>query len=348
MMLLRSSILALLVVLPAVLAKKKKKKGSKLIQEIYVLVDEDSSLSLEVDFFAIMGFLQMAMINIDINVTFPYYETGYLSGISVFNNNPQLLDAFQYFMKPTDPGIATILAQRNITSQHGIEHNDTGLLDNFPEQPLLYDAENYGAENVLSDISLLFNIAGTQLISTGLANRIFDVEDIIKNIPKEASIMDQVGEPTELLDVIEFLSDILKDQKKEQVEWESEVSYGDNYFSDACTVIDGQLDFMEENKMHIEKQKCDIGVCTGTYDDRGVPNCFNLRFSGKRFVDIYFNTTKNAAPRENLNSFTASLVGGTGRFAMTQGQARVLITKQDDPTLDNIFVLIEYIRLGDP
>ena len=171
---------------------------------------------------------------------------------------------------------------------------------------------------------------------------------MIKNIPKEACIMNQLGEPTELSDIIEKLSDILEDQVEAQVQWESEVSYGDNYFSDACTVIEGQLDFMEENKMHIEKQKCDIDVCTGTYDDRGVPNCFNLRFSGERFVDIYFNTDKNAAPRENHNSFTASLVGGTGRFAMTQGQAQVLITKQDDPTRDNIFFLLEYIRLGDP
>ena len=185
MMLLRSSILALLVVLPAVLAKKKRRKpkkgSSKLIQEVYHLVDEDSpSLSLDVDFFAIIGFLQMAMMNKDPNITFPYYEMVSTQD-SVFHNNPKLLQAFrELFLKPTDQDIVAYLnvdinvdttmnstGMKNVTSfQNDTSQYGTGLLLNISqEEPLIYDAEN-----VLSDISLLFNIAGTELISTGLAN----------------------------------------------------------------------------------------------------------------------------------------------------------------------------------
>jgi len=376
MMLLRSSILALLIVLPAVLAKKKKKnrkpnKNNKAIQEVYVLIDDDTpSLSLEVDFFAILGFLRMAILNTEWDLD---WDLDWMMHMTSFmNNNVSNFNDFTIkdpiFEKPDI--IDELLQIVQIDNEQHVEMMDKPSPDN----------------TLLSNPSLLFNIGGTQLISTGSAHRIFDAEEITKYIPAGAVILDPMGEPVDSSDVMGLLSDVFMDEEKKQREreWESNVSDEDNHFSDACTVIDGKIDFINSKMMNIKKQKCDIDVCIGTYDYRGDPNCFNLRFSGKRYVDIDFNPkghtgislnnldfTNNTGfipiqqlanntstwpppeaptgltPKENLNSFTASLVGGTGRFAMAQGQARVLITKEEDQSLDNVLVLIEYIRFHD-
>jgi len=147
----------------------------------------------------------------------------------------------------------------------------------------------------------------------------------------------------------------------------SESSKG--YFFDACTVIEGDkhlgviaqppviiqshgavgsnLIGAPDYSFDIRTQVCNIDVCDGTYDNSGDANCFNLRFSGHRYVKIFPEWEKHSSKstiaipenpgkgygsynggnpeRIHWNSFTASLSGGTGRFNMAQGKAKFMV-----------------------
>jgi hypothetical protein len=228
----------------------------------------------------------------------------------------------------------------------------------------------------MRDPSGLFDIGGTQIISTGSVRKFIPDKDL-----GNVNILDNHGHSVDMSQMMPdlewwsanqdslYFKDIIPASGalegnyiysvQAQNPVQNEVWQGpankDYFFSDACTVIEGEIDFIHSKMFHIKKQKCDIDVCVGTNEDTGVPDCFYLRFSGERSANIDIlpkrevayagNSHSFAGFKESLNSVTASLIGGTGRFAMAQGQALVVVKQQEsarEPRRDTIMVFIEY------
>jgi len=97
----------------------------------------------------------------------------------------------------------------------------------------------------------------------------------------------------------------------------------DSFFTQKCTATEGGYNVPGDGippGITITKNICELDICLGINEDTNDPDCVYLRFAGSVYTGVNYNTGGQLAMVE---PFKATVMGGSGRYLMSQGEALV-------------------------